>query len=213
MRDWLGFRPWTGMSINTAVGGPLEQSVWLPVVAAIVASTAIGFCAAWLRRRKHGPTAPFSLTVMAIVGSMWLMLDARWLWGRLLQTEATAAAFAGKAPRDRHIADIDGYLYAFAEQVLARLPASPARVYVAADDHYFGARMAYHLLPHNAYVDHGGGKLPQSTVIKPGDYVVVFARKNVHYDVDKRMLSWDDQPPVAADLLLAHRGNAMFKLR
>ena len=213
MHDWLDFRPWNGMSINAILGGPLEQSVWLPIAAAIVALTAIGFCAAWRRQRKAVSVTQFPLTVLAIVGIMWLTLDARWLWGRLLQTEATAGIFSGKSERDRHLVDLDGYVYAFAEQVRARLPKSPTRVYVSADDQYFGARMTYHLFPHNAYVDHGSGKLPPSALCKPGDYIVVFRRKNVQYDRDKGLLSWDDQPPVNADLLLAHLGNAMFKLK
>jgi len=34
------------------------------------------------------------------------------------------------------------------------------RVFVGADDHYFGGRLAYHLYPHNAYMNHDTGALP-----------------------------------------------------
>jgi hypothetical protein len=212
MRDWLAFTPWNGLSINTAFGGPLEQPVWLPLAAAIVALTAIALCVAWRRWRTVGAYTQFPLTILAIVAAAWITLDARWLWARLQQTEATAAIFSGKSSREKHIADLDGYVYAFAEQVRARLPKTPARIYVTADDHYFGARMAYHLYPHNAYVDHGSGTLPPSERCKPGEFIVVFRRHGVTYDTAQQMLRWDDQPPVHAQLLLAHLGNAVFKL-
>jgi hypothetical protein len=212
MRDWFAFTPWSGLSINAALGGPLEQPVWLPLAAAIVALTAIALCVAWRRWRKAVAYPQFPLTLIAIVAAAWITLDARWLWARLQQTEATAAIFSGKSSREKHIADLDGYVYAFAEQVRARLPKTPARIYVAADDHYFGARLAYHLYPHNAYFDHGSAKLPPSERCKPGEYIVVFRRHGVQYDLARQMLHWDDQPPVHAELLLAHLGNAMFKL-
>jgi hypothetical protein len=209
--DWLTFIPWSGMSINTAFGGPPEQTVWLPVVVAVVALTAIGLCVLWRRRPGHSGVS-VSLVATAIVVAAWLILDARWLWLRWQQTESTQSAFAGKLPRDKHLIDVDGYVYAFAEQVRARLPKSSARVYVAADDHYFAARLAYHLLPHNTYLDHGSLALPPASQYKPGEYIVVFRRNGVRYDTVQQTLSWDDQPPLRVQLLLAHLGNALFKI-
>ena len=149
----------------------------------------------------------------AIVVVGWVVLDVRWLWSRVEQTQVTAEAFAGKSPRDKHLADIDGYVYAFAEQVIRRLPNTPSRVFVGADDHYFGGRLAYHLYPHNAYMNHDTGALPLVEQCKPGDYVVVFRRKGVVYDTANRTLSWDQQRAVPADILIAHQGSAAFRLR
>jgi hypothetical protein len=212
MHDWFAFTPWNGLSINAALGGPVEQPVWLTLGVAIIALTAIALCVAWRRRRRAVAYPHFPLTIIAIVAAAWIALDARWLWDRLQQTQATAAIFSGKSPRDKHIADVDGYGYAFAEQVRARLPSTPARVYVTADDHYFGARLAYHLYPHNVYIDHAGGTLPAAGLYKPGEYIVVFRRHGVQFDRAQEMLSWDGQPPLHAKLLLAHLGNALFKL-
>ena len=212
VRDWFAFTPWNGLSINTAFGGLPDQPLWLPLVTAIVALTAVAMCLAW-RRRQVGPANPqFSLAILVIVAVGWITLDARWLWIRMQQTQLTVGVFSGKSPRDKHIADLDGYAFAFAEQVRLRLPKTTPRVYVTADDHYFGARMAYHLYPNNAYVDHGSGSLPPPAQFKPGEYIVVFRRHGVQYDMAQQMLSWDGQPPLRAQLLLAHLGNAMFKL-
>ena len=209
--DWFTFTPWNGLSINTAFGGQQEQALWLPIVVVVVALTALGLCALW-RRRPAVATPSFSLLVVGIIVAAWIALDARWLWLRLQQTHATGALFSGKSQREKHISDIDGYVFAFAEQVRARVPNGTARIYVAADDHYFGARMAYHLYPNNVYVDHVTGALPPSAQCKPGEYVVIFRRQGVRYDTALQLLSWDDQPPLHAQVVLAHLGNAMFKL-
>ena len=211
LHDWFQFSHWSGLSINTAIGGPLEQPVWLPVGTAVVILTAIGLCAAWGRGRLS--TKAQSLSVAAIVVAGWVVLDVRWLWSRLEQTQVTAKTFAGKSPRDKHFADIDGYVYAFAEQLIRRLPSTPSRVFVSADDHYFGGRLAYHLYPHNAYMNHDTGALPSVEQCKPDDFIVVFRRKGVVYDTENRMLSWDQQRAIPADILIAHQGNAAFRLR
>jgi hypothetical protein len=212
MRDWFAFTPWNGLSINAAFGGPPEQSVWLPLAAAIVALTAIALCVAWRRWRTGDAHPSFPLTIIAIVASAWITLDTRWLWARLQQTEATAAIFSGKSPREKHLADLDGNVYAFAEQIRAKLPQTPARIYVTGDDQYSRGRLAYHLYPHNAYVDYSGGTLPSPAQCKPGEYIVVFQRRGVQYDPARQMLRWDDQPPLRAELLRAEDGSALFKL-
>ena len=120
---------------------------------------------------------------------------------------------SGKPLRDKHLSDFDGYVYAFAEQVKKRLPATSSRVLVGADDQYFGGRLAYHLYPHNVYMNHHTGALPSVDVARPGDFIVVFRRKGVVYDPANRMLSWDQQRAVPADVLIAHQGNAAFRLR
>jgi hypothetical protein len=42
---------------------------------------------------------------------------------------------------------------------------------------------------------------------------VVFRRHGIQYDPANQMLSWDKQPPVRAEILIAHQGNAAFRLR
>ena len=211
MHDWFGFRYWNGLSINSAIGGPLEQPVFLPVTASLVALTAIAILLLRWRKRMSRPSQ--RLAIVMIVGITWLVLDGRWLWLRMQQTQETGSTFSGKTPHDKHLADIDSYLYAFSEQVLARLPKTPARVYVSSDDQYFGGRVAYHLYPHNAFMNRAHGAVPPPDRVKPGEYVVFFRRRSVQYDAANKTLSWDQQTPVPADILIAHQGNAAFRLR
>jgi hypothetical protein len=212
-RDWVAFLPWNGLSINAAIGGPLEQSLWLTSAGAIVALCALALCMGWRRRHAMEAHPQFPLTVVAIIVAVWITLDARWLWIRLNQAQATAATFADKSPHEKHLADLDGNVYAFAERVRAKLPTAPARIYVTSDDHYFRARLAYHLFPHNSYVDHGPrGALPPPMYCKPGEYVVVFLRHGVAFDPITQTLSWDGQSPRRVELLHAEDGNALFKL-
>jgi hypothetical protein len=211
-RDWFHFAPWNGLSINSAIGGPDEQAVWLPVTVALIALTAIALCIGWQRWRAKPAYPLLPLTIGAIVLVAWGALDARWLWARAQQTQVTAASFAGKSARDKHLADADGEVYAFAEQVRAKLPVSPARVYVTADDQFLRARLAYDLYPHNVYVNHGSGELPLRANVKTGEYIAVFLRHGVEYDSAQQLLRWDGQPAVHAELLLANRGSALFKI-
>jgi hypothetical protein len=210
-RDWFGFRHWSGLSINTAIGGPLEQPVWLPIAATIIAFSAVAWILVRGRRRMSRQAMRIAITL--VIGFTWVLLDARWLWLRAQQTLVTAGTFSGKTLREKHIADIDGYVYSFAEQVRARLPKAPARIYVAADDHYFGGRLAYHLYPHNAYMDHHQGALPPPEKCKPGEYIIVFRRRGVQYDPVQQTLSWDKQAAVPVEILIAHQGNAAFRIR
>ena len=47
--------------------------------------------------------------------------------------------------------------------------------------------------------------------MKPGDWLVVYDRRNVQYDAARRMLRWDGNPPVHAELkLLEPHGAALF---
>lgn len=212
LRDWFGHRPWNGLSINSALGGPQEQPVWFPLAIAIIALSAIALWMGWRRWRGSGSNQSPALTVIAIVAVAWIALDARWLWTRLQRAQATAASFSGKSPEGKHLADLDGNVYLFAEKLRAKIPDRPARIYVSADDHYFRARLAYHLYPHNIYIDHASATLPAIPLFKPGEYIAVFRRRGVVYDPVAQTVRWDDQPPVRAELLIAEDGNAAFKV-
>ena len=122
------------------------------------------------------------------------------------------ATFADKPEIEKHLNDLDGEVFDFALRVRKVLPSEPARVYVASNEHYFRARLAYHLYAHNVWIDHRGGALPGSARCKPGEYIVVFRRNGVQYDPARQLLRWDEQPPLKAELLLAEGGKAAFRI-
>jgi hypothetical protein len=81
---------------------------------------------------------------------------------------------------------------------------------VLADADYFRGRGAYHLYPYNVYFN--PWVVPAASV-RPDDYIVVYQRHNVEYDDQQQRLRWDGGPPVAAELLLAEPGAALFRIR
>jgi hypothetical protein len=99
------------------------------------------------RRAGNVAALPAVLAALFVIAS--LLLDARWTWNLARQADATAGKYSGKDWHARHLAAEDGPLFAFIEKVRAKLPATPARVIVAADADYFRGRGAFHLYPHN----------------------------------------------------------------
>ena len=213
VRDWTTFEAWSGASINTVVGGADLQELPLPVLlglAALVATAAIVALARW---RPHwiGARLPLALVVMFVAA--WLVLDARWQWNLARQAAVTARTYAGKDWREKHVAAEDGPLFEFIEKVRAKLPAAPARVFMAAEAHYFRGRGAYHLYPHNVYFDPWTNALPPASLLHAGDYLVVYHRRGIQFDAAQGLLRWDGGPALAAEPLVVEPGAALFRIR
>jgi hypothetical protein len=211
--EWLAFEPWSGTSINTLVGGADVQDLPLPaLLAAIVVVAALAYAGlAWWNPHFFGAVSGAGIAGLFLIA--WLVIDGRWQWNLLRQVHATHAQYAGKSWRERHLAAEDGRVFAFIEKVRAKLPAPPARVFMAADAHYFRDRGAYHLYPYNVYFDPWANSMPPPSAVRPGDYLVVYQRRGVQYDPSQRRLRWDGSAPVDAELLLVDTGAALFRVR
>lgn len=209
-REWTGFEGWSGASITSVTGGADLQSLPLPALlfAAIALASSVGFVAMRGRARAALPLLFASMFVAA-----WMLLDVRWTWDLVRQVRETGERYAGKDWRERHLAAEDGPLFAFVDKAKAKLPATPARVFVAADAQYFRSRGAYHLYPHNVWFDPYANKLPPANVLRPGDYVAAYQRRGMQFDPGAQRLRWDGGPPVDAELLLAESGGALFRIR
>ena len=125
----------------------------------------------------------------------------------------TARTYAGKDWREKHVAAEDGPLFEFIAKVRAKLPAPPARVFMAAEAHYFRGRGAYHLYPYNVYFDPWTNALPQSSQLRSGDYLVVYQRRGIQFDPAQGLLRWDGNPAIAAEPLVVEPGAALFRIR
>ena len=79
---------------------------------------------------------------------------------------------------------------------------------------YFRTRAAYHLYPHNVFVERASLAEPTlaSSLVKPGEYVVAYLRHNMQYDPTRQLLRWDGLTPLHAEALLSDRGNWLFKV-
>jgi len=213
LRDWTTFEAWSGASINTVVGGADLQELPLPVLFGIAALIAAGVAVALARWRPEwiGARLPLALVIMFMAG--WLVLDLRWQWNLARQVVVTGRTYAGKDWREKHLAAEDGALFEFIEKVRAKLPAAPARVFMAAEAHYFRGRGAYHLYPHNVYFDPWTNTLPAAPALHSGDYVVVYHRRGIQFDPAQGFLRWDGGPPIAAEPLVVEPGAALFRIR
>jgi hypothetical protein len=209
--EWLAFESRSGSSINTVTGGAEVQELPLPLllVTALLLAVALWYVGA--RRRAGIAALPWVAGALFVIA--WTVLDLRWTSNLLRQANVTAAAYAGKDWRERHLAAEDGPLFAFIEKVRAKLPASPARVIVVADADYFRGRGAYHLYPHNVYFDPRQNTMPAPSSLRSGDYLVVYQRRGVQYDASLQRLRWDGGEPVAAELLVTGPGAAAFRIR
>lgn len=212
-REWFAFEGWTGTSINTVTGGADLQDLPLPLLLAAAVGLA-GLIVAGVRRWKP------ALFPLGVVGSLavfavgaWLLLDLRWTWNLARQVQSTAGEFAFRGFDERRMAVEDGALFAFIGKAREVLPTDPARVFVAADSHYFRGRAAYHLLPHRVFFDPRANTLPGPEQLRPGDWFLVYQRKGVQFDPSQNKLRWNNLPPVSAELKLATRGAALFRIR
>ena len=209
MDEWLALETWTGTSLNGIAGGADVQALPLPLFAATTA--AVAWLLWWVMagrpdRRAGGAAA------LILFACTWILLDIRWTWNLARQVAQTAARFQGLDVREKHLADSDGALFGFVDRALAELPATPTRVFVAAEAPYFRARAAWHLYPHNAYYDTTRDVLPPAGDMRPGDWILVWRRRGIQYDPAQRLLRWDNGAPVRAALRARAEGSALFEV-
>lgn len=207
-RSWLVFSPWKGTAINSvAANAPELTSTGFAAGVALIA--AVAYCLlCWLLRWRL-QAAVFA----ALFGLAWLIPDALWQYRLIEQSRVSAASFAGKSLHDKHLAAEDAPVYAFATAALRVLPPEPARVLVAAEDGALRGRLAYYLLPHHVSYHTHSGALPPSAALRSGDYLVALFRRNLQFNPRENLLMWDDNPPVAVELLLLDQGNAVFRIK
>jgi len=216
VREWLAFEAWNGTSINSVTGGADVQELPLPaLLAAIVLLASLIYAA--LSRWVPGRVGPFRPQVVGYVFvAAWLLLDTRWQWNLVRQAAASYDRYAGKSWQERHYAAEDGELFAFIDRVREQLPPASEqgpRVFVVASVIYFRDRAAYHLYPYNVYFDPWQDTMPPVPALRPGDYLVVYRRVGVQYEPADHRLRWDGGEPIAADLLFADAGAALFRIR
>ena len=212
LREWFAYEGWSGSSINTVTGGADLQDLPLPLL--LAATVALSALIAFAVRRWLPPALPFGLfaSVVAFALAAWIVLDARWAWNLVRQVDVTAERFAGKSYMDKRLTVEDAPLFAFIQKAKEVMPATPARVFVAADSAYFRGRAAYHLYPHNAFAPRANA-LPEPSQVKPGDWIAVYLRKGIQFDAAQGKLRWDNREPVSAELKLSGRGAALFLVR
>ena len=210
-REWLAFEAWTGESVNEIAGGADLQDLPLPLVVVVTGALALALWAAWTRAAR-GSFAWLPIGVVAAFAAGTAALDARFTWNLARQAAETSARYRNLDLTEKHLAAEDGPLFALVAKVREKLPAAPARVFVAAEANYLRSRAAYHLYPHNVYFDPVRDTMPRAENLRAGDWILVYRRRGVQYDAATRRLRWDGGAPVAAALELGGDGAALFRV-
>jgi len=213
LHDWFAFEPWNGASINTIAGGEDYQAFPLPVLLALAVGLAglVVVIASRVRPALFGARAPLFVALFFLCA--WVVLDARWTWNLVRQERATAARYAGKDARDKHLANEDADLYAFVDRALAVLPKIPVRIFIASDADYFRGRAAYHLYPHRVFFDPRSNRLPEARELRRGDWLLVYRQRGIQFDRAQGKVRWDGGQIVDAELKLVEPGAALFEIR
>ncbi len=210
--EWLAFEGWSGTSVNVVAGGADAQDLPLtPLVAVVVALGAALLLGLHRWKPQRVPEVAAGVACLFLVG--WFVLDLRWTANLVRQVATTWQTFGGKSEREKRLADVDGQLYLFIENVRTALPATPQRVWVVSDAPYFSGRAAYQLYPHNVHFQARGRALPERDWVKPGDWLLVFNRRGVEFSETRRTLRWDGSTEVAAEMKVAGPGAALFQVK
>lgn len=207
---WFSLERWSGTSINTRTGGADVQE--LPLSALLVAAAVLAALTwfGWARWRGRATAWPFALATVFVVA--WVVLDVQWISNLTRQVAETRQQFGGKDWHARHEAADDGEVFKFIERVRAKLPSSPARVFMLADAAPLRGRGAYYLYPHNVLFDPFNNGVPQIASLRAGDYVVVYHRRGVQYNREARRLRFEGGESVDAEMILFEPGAAVFRL-
>jgi len=209
-REWFAFEGWSGTSINGLSGGAPTQDVPLPAFLAFIAVIAAAVYVLLFRRARQATAVPIAITTIFVLA--WALCDVRWQSNLLRQALATHVQYGGKDWRDKHLAAEDGFVFAFIDSIRTKLPATPARIFVVADVHYFRDRAAYHLYPHNVFFDPYLNTTPPAAAMRQGDYLLVYQRRGIQYDASQRRLRMPEGATVGAEVIAADRGAVLLRI-
>lgn len=206
VRGWFSFQGWEPSSINYLDGEALDQEISLPMaVAAAVFLVVIVYFALV----RFGLLQGSAVVLSCIIFLGWFVLDARWQWILFRQLEVTHQQFVGKSIEDKHLV-MDGPLAKFLQQASLKMAGTKGRVLYLSDDNYLLSKGRYYLYPQNVLAFNDLAAVHHA---KPGDYVVVFAKKGTNYDSVKQALVWEGPSSRPADLLLSDTGNLLVRIR
>jgi hypothetical protein len=211
--EWLALEGWRATSVETLAGGADVQDLPLPAVLAMAALFAV---AAYALKRHFLPapgSLPWPAFAIAVLAVAWLVADLRFAWNAARQSLVTARTYAGADWREAHLAAEDAELFQLVEDAKAKMPATPARVFVLADAPYFRARSAYYFYPHNAWFDLYRDVVPEVGKLRPGDYVFAFRRRGLQYSPTAGLMRWDGGPELAAEALMTSGDGVLFLLK
>ncbi len=168
LRPWLSRGSWTVSSINS----PDQRRDWHLVPPApalgLWALVAILLLVVAVRPRRDRLV---SIALAALIA--WLCLDLLWQGHLDQQLEEARYLFAGKTMHEKHMADLDGELYAHALRIREHLGDRDDRLFIlkeTAGHEFTRLKLQYYLWPVNSY---NRGLVPPVNALKEGDFLLL----------------------------------------
>ena len=206
-REWFGAEVWLGTSIHFMGGNEPRQ--WLAPLPFVVSALGLALSGYWLLARRKTLAHDIGV-VWLLVFLAWFALDMRWQLDLGQKLGLTQQRYAGKSWQEKHLAAEDGQLFDFMQQVRAKLPSTPARIFLFADAEYIRSRGAYHLYPFNVL---NGRDLLPAAQFKSGDFIVIMGKDEVGFDPAHNLLTWEPHQQLEADLLMLAENNVLLRVR
>ncbi|MFT4518023.1 MAG: hypothetical protein ACI9JM_000400 [Halioglobus sp.] len=212
LTSWTAYRGWTLRSVNFLYGtadvfaqSPVEVvAIWCMLAIGLLLLVSRVTSGAGLVADGGSSRPDRGSAIVGVVLIAWVSLDLLWQKELTARLEATTATFAGKTLHEKHLVDIDGYLYSYIKRISEEvLPEKPARIILLHDStkHNFQRlKSGYYLLPHNVY---NFGKRPPKQGLRKGDYILSLGDSDkVEFNAKKSTLIGNrGKPPLSVRIL------------
>ena len=211
--EWNSFRGWSARSINFIKGTPGSVGTGtLSPVLAMAVWAGVALLILQLLNRTRGGYPPVSYGVVVFVPC--IALDLLWQKELGTQLQETRHLFGGKNTHERHMADYDRDLYAYATRLkLEALPAAPGRIFLLHDSdglNFERLKTQYYLLPHNVY---NYGRYPVRTTARPGDYILSLGTiPDLTHDEEGQLLNWGANMSMPVEVVDSDGSRMLFRV-
>jgi hypothetical protein len=207
-RDWFDRESWTGISLSRVIGGRPGMNLPLSLLAGVAAL--LGCLAYWGLQRWRGWQIS-ALTIAAIIGTGWLVLDMRWQWNLIANAAISVNKYANHDLSEKRLAGIDAELEKIALELRPLIP-KDARLFVVAPDAVIAGRFGYLLLPARVHYDIAVNALPVPELLKPGDLMLIHRKAGVRYSPERKELLWNDRFRIKVDILFLKAGTVLARV-
>ena len=191
--EWTAYRGWTQKSAHHLLGTQSKQALSPTLAIASWAGLALLLLttAAMFTSGAHNLARQIPSFVAAAL-IPWLALDMLWQSELNTQLDETKTLFAGKTQHEKHLAEREGSLYAYAKHLKDDvLPAPGAKILLLHDsDHrtYTRLKAQYYLLPHNVF---NYDRVPRENATDNADYILALGDiRGLQFSAETHTLNW-----------------------
>ncbi len=190
--EWITYRGWTQRSAHHLRGAQRNTSLSPTLAVASWAGLALLLLMVSNIRAAPHNTTPRIIAYIAAGIIPWIALDMLWQSELNTQLNETKTLFAGKNQHEKHLAERDGSLYAYAKHLKdSVLPEPGAKILLLHDSEhrtYRRLKAQYYLLPHNVF---NYDRVPRKGAVQTADYILALGKINgLTFSLESHTLNW-----------------------